>query len=282
MVSARCERKLAEPELLRVGIRARVALRSTKDPAAPAVHVPVRACSILLLATAGCSSVTLPEPPVVPTGNDECTTGLAHPPGELQVIAGHVMERDGSLIVESPSIQRGERYVAIDDRGWAGMVVIEEPIPDGSFETPEGVEVFDHWTGGSWARWIARLPCPPIASAIALVGPTSTDWPKARALSGMDFLGHDTCPPRPPPAPIDGGTGLISTMGDPGPALTVQWRTDLQIDLDGDGRTDLEARARACLGQHEGLYPRAAIEWRAHDARGWRVTERFFVVDRSH
>jgi hypothetical protein len=172
---------------------------------------------------------------------------------------------DDRLIVESPDVEEGERYVAIDDRGWAGLVAIEKPAP---------FHCYDCGSQGSWAHWVRRLPC--IHAPALLVGPTTTDWPKARALSGLDNLSHESCPPRPPRDEADGETSLIST-GDLGPRLGSLWFTSIQLDIDGDGRADLEARARTCPGQLVGLYPRVVMEWRAHDGHGWRVTERFFV-----
>ena len=118
-----------------------------------------------------------------------------------------VGRRSSHLSGDGTPPREGDRFVVLGSDGWVGV------LAPGAEVSLEGYrdESPDFEREGTWIEGQASF-----AGAVA-VGPTDADWRSAR----------------------------LQVLTEPFP-IRPEWQTRVSIDLDGDGRADIEQRTRLC------------------------------------
>jgi hypothetical protein len=144
---------------------------------------------------------------------------------------------------ERPGV--GDHYVIFGPAGYGGSVrVTDREVGDEKcmWDACPGYRIIADWTHGpTGPSWPTEQPA--VAPVIA-VGPVAGPMP------------HATLP--------------TNDLMDPAPVAKHPkgWLTELEMDLDGDGRVDVQRRSRRCGCYH------LAFETRRRDGDAWTVTER--------
>jgi hypothetical protein len=179
---------------------------------------------------------------------DGCLVEVRRPPTDVGLTSGWI---GGEPLIVEGSCEREERYVAVDESGWLGVLVVvgeRRPLYSLGVSDAKGI--------GCQGRWAEIASRTPERHFVTLVGPTSQRWPRIR-IRYPPMAGDDDVD--------DGGIGLL-------PTLSTTWRTGATIDLNGDGVDDIEVFYRVC--RHGESYPQE-METRVRGPLGlWRVSER--------
>jgi hypothetical protein len=191
-----------------------------------------RAAAVLLLAPLARGDASLPGRGASPSLG--IYFALVPPTGEE---ARLLVTGDGRRLAP------GERLQVLDMLGRAGVAeVTADPVPPCSSAFCPAVQM--------WARWSLLPRRAPLAN-LYLVGPIDRPLPRARLLV---------------PAPPDPG-GLYAPPFDPEGSATI-----VAIDLDGDGRSDLESRVRRC--SETPRPPGTCTESRRRAGESWQMINR--------